>query len=63
MDKILNFFNKIMGLMIFLIAVTLIVLLFHLGHHGRGWHHRHFKDGYGNKDSITKSYRDSADKK
>jgi len=62
MDKILKFFNKIMGLMVFLIAVTLIVLLFHHRHHGRDWHHRHFKDGPGNKDSVIKSYRDSANK-
>lgn len=63
MNKLFDFFNKIMGLIVFLIAAILLLFLFHHGHHGRNWHHSHFTNVTGNNDSLMKSYRDSVDKK
>lgn len=45
MNKILAFFNKIMGLMVFLLVVLLALSFMRHGHHRHGWHHRQMKDG------------------
>lgn len=58
MQKILDFFNKIMGLVVFLLAITVLVAFFHHGHHWKNGPHRHFKNGERYEDS-TKSVKDS----
>jgi hypothetical protein len=57
----LNFFNKISGLMIFIVAVILTFAMIHHRHHGRCGH-RHAKEGHAARDSV-RVYRDSTEKK
>jgi heme A synthase len=63
MNKIFEFFNKIMGLMIFVIIILLAVSFIHRGHHGHRWHHRHFEDSHEQKDSVIKSSMDTLGRK
>lgn len=63
MNRVLEFFNKIMGVMVFIIGIAVIFLLIHHGHHHGGWHHRHFRGHQGTKDSLYKPYSDSVNRK
>jgi len=62
MNKILGFFNKIMGLMVFLIACMLLVFLIHV-HHGRGSHHGMFPGYRWKHDSTALKMQDSVQRK
>ncbi|MFI5153749.1 MAG: hypothetical protein ACHQET_10480 [Chitinophagales bacterium] len=63
MNRVFEFFNKIVGLMVFFIAIAMIFLLIHRGHHYMGWHHRHFRGHQWTKDSLYKEYKDSVNRK
>ena len=63
MNKFFNFFNKIMGFVVFITALILIVgFCIHHSHYGSR-HFRRFPGGHKKWDSTMQATRDSAVKK
>jgi hypothetical protein len=62
MNKVLAFFNKIMGLIIFLIFLIVLMEHLHHAHFGRWGHHRHFA-GHPPYGDTTRINMDSAARK
>ncbi len=59
MNKVLDFFNKISGVMIFLILLIVFIThlqIAHFHHHGKRWHHdgRDSLSSPVNKDTLAK---------
>ena len=52
MNKVLDFFNKIMGLMVFLIFIVVFMEHIHHAHHWFRGHHEHFKTQGSAGDSV-----------